>query len=140
MGPSNGTPVNFGFTGTNGIAIASVSGTLLQSADVSAEADKEEVRNAVGDIVNRNWHDQHTKASLEWAITGTSIALAVAATVLAGLTPGVIINITACASMTDLVGSNWEVMNGAAIKGSNVTSKRFTVPLERRPGITGPAS
>jgi hypothetical protein len=135
----NGTPVNFGFTGTNGIVITGISGTLLQSADVSAHADKDEVRNSLGDIVTRSWYDPHSKATLEWAITGTGIANAIVNTALAGLTPGTIIVISACPSMPDLVGTNWEVMDGAAIKGSNTSHKRYTVPLEKRAGITAAA-
>jgi hypothetical protein len=136
----NGTAVNFGFTGTNGIAITGINGTLLQSAETSAHADKEEVRNAVGDIVNRDWYDQHTKATLEWVITGTGLANAIVNTALAGLTPGTIIVITACASMPDLVATTWEVMDGASIKGSNTNAKRYSVPLEKRAGITAAAS
>jgi hypothetical protein len=136
----NGTPVNFGFTGTNGITISGISGTLLQSADVSAEADKEEVRNGVGDIVSRGWFDQHYKAALEWVISGTGLANAITNTTLVGLTPGTIINITACASMPDLIASSWEVMSGAKTSGSNTVAKKFSVPLEKRAGITAVAS
>lgn len=140
MPVQNGTAVNFAFTGTNGITITGISGTLLQSSDTSAEADKEEVRNNVGDIVNRDWYDQHYKAALEWVITGTGIANAIVNTSLAALTPGTIIVITACASMPDLVATNWEVMAGASIKGSNTNAKRFSVPLEKRAGITAASS
>jgi hypothetical protein len=136
----NGTAVNFAFTGTNGITITGIAGTLLQSADVSAEADKEDVRNNIGDVVERSWYDQHYKAALEWVISGTGIANAIVNTALAGLTPGTIIIITACASMPDLVQTNWEVMSGASEKGSNTTAKRMSVPLERRSGITAVAS
>lgn len=135
----NGTAVNFAFTGTNGIAITGISGTLLQSADTTAKADKDETRNNIGDIVNRNWYDQHTAATLEWVITGTGLANAIVNTTLTGLTPGTIIVITACASMPDLIGTNWEVMDGASIKGSNTSTKRFSVPLEKRAGITAAA-
>lgn len=135
----NGTAVNFGFTGTNGIAITGVSGTLLQSADISAEAEKDEVRGAQGDLISRAWYDQHNKATLEWVITGTGLANAIANTALAGLTPGTIIVITACASMPDLIATNWEVMSGASIKGSNANSKRYSVQLEKHTNITAVA-
>jgi hypothetical protein len=135
MSVSNGTAVNFGFTGTNGIVITGLNGTLLQSADISAEADKDETRTGLGDIVNRNWYDQHNKGTLEWVITGTGLANAIVNTALAGLTPGALIAITTCASMPDLVGT-WEVQSGAAIKGGNTNSKRISVPLEKRAGIT----
>lgn len=140
MGPINGVPVNFGFQGTSGITITGLSGTLLQNVDLSAEADKEEVRSGQGDIVNRNWYDQHLKATLEWVITGTNLATTLTNTAIAGITPGVILVITACTSVPDLVATTWEVMGGASIKGSNTTSKRITLPLEKRAGITGAAS
>ena len=140
MAQSNGTAVNFGFTGTNGITITGVSGTLLQSADYAAEADKDEVRNNVGDIVNRNWYDQHIKATLEWVITGTGLANAITNTALAGIVPGTIIVITACASVPELIATNWEVQSGPAIKGSNTNAKRLTIPLEKRAGITAASS
>ena len=140
MPVSNGTAVNFVFTGTNGITITGISGTLLQSAEYSAEADKDEVRSAVGDIINRNWYDQRTKATLEWVITGTGLANAITNTAIASLTPGTIITISACASMPDLVGTTWEVQSGASIKGSNTTAKRLSVPLEKRAGITAASS
>lgn len=135
MSTSNGTAVNFGFTGTNGIAITGLNGTLLQSADYSAEADKDEVRSGLGDIVNRNWYDQHLKATLEWVITGTGLANALTNTAVAGMLPGTIIVITACASEPDLVATNWEVMR-SSIKGSNTNAKRVTLELEKRAGIT----
>lgn len=136
-GPANGTPVNFGFTGANGLTVTGVNGTLLQSVDYSAEADHEDVRAGQGDIVSRNWFDQHLKATLEWVITGTGIANAIVNTAIAALTPGTIITISACASVPDLVATNWEVVSGASIKGSNTNNKRLSVPLEKRAGITG---
>jgi hypothetical protein len=139
MATINGTAVNFGFTGTGGIAITGLSGILLQSAEDSMEADKEDVRSAAGDIVNRNWYDQHAKSQLEWVVTGTGLANAITNTTLAGLVPGTIVVISACASMPDLVGTTWEVMSGAREHGSNTTSKRITVPLEKRAGITAAA-
>jgi hypothetical protein len=140
MGPQNGTAVNFAYTGTNGITITGISGTLLQSAEYSVEAEKEDVRSAAGDIVNRNWYDHHSKCNIEWVVSGTGLANAVTNSTLAALTPGVILVITACASDPDVVGTNWEVQSGASLKGSNTSSKRISVPVERRSGITGAAT
>ncbi len=140
MATINGTAVNFGFTGTNGIAITGISGTLLQSAEHSKMADKEETRSGIGDIITRGWHDQHDAATLEWVITGTGLADAITNTSLTGLVPGTIIVITACASMPSLVATTWEVQSGAKIVGSNVNSKRISVPIEKRAGITAVAS
>jgi hypothetical protein len=139
MATINGTAVVFGYTGTNGIAITGINGTLLQSTDQSAEADHEDVRNAVGDIVSRAWYDQNRKATLEWVITGTGLANAITNNTLTGLTPGTIIVISACASNPDLVATNWEVMSSKN-PGSNTSSHRMTVQLEKRAGITAVAS
>lgn len=136
MPTSNGTPVNFGFTGTGGIAITGLAGILLQNADYSAEADKDEVRSGLGDIVNRNWYDQHLKTTLEWVITGTAISNAITNTTIKTLMPpGTILVVTACASEPDLVATNWEVMR-SSIKGSNTNAKRVTLEVESRAGIT----
>jgi hypothetical protein len=136
---NNGTPVVFGYTTTtDGITISGINGTLLQSAEQSAEADHEDIRNGVGDIVARNWYDQHRKASLEWVVKGTGLANAIVNRTLTGLTPGTIINITACASQPDLVGTNWEVQS-AKDAGSNTSSAKISVQLEKRAGITAAA-
>lgn len=136
--PANGTAVNFGFATTSGgITITGITGVLLQNADYSAEADKDEVRDGNGNIVSRNWYDPHLKATLEWVITGTGIAAAITNTAIAALAPGTILVISACASVPDLVATNWEVVASPSIKASNTTSKRVSVPVEKRAGITG---
>ncbi|HEV2210856.1 MAG TPA: hypothetical protein VG167_18945 [Verrucomicrobiae bacterium] len=147
---NNGIPVNFGFTGTGGITCASAGTLYLQNADESVEADKEDIRGGLGDILARVWFDQHLKATLECIISGTGIANAVDKTSLVGtvtggvtgpsLTPGTLLSITACASMPDLVLTTWEVMPGTSIKGSNTTAKRMTLQLEYRAGITAVAA
>lgn len=143
MSSANGVAVNFGFTqsgnGTEGIVMG-LTGYILQSAEYSAEADKDEVRSIAGDVVSRNWYDQHRKGTLEMVITGAtnSVAAALANTTLANFTPGSIITITECLSLPELVTLNngkWEVQNGASIKGSNTNSKRLSIPIETRPGI-----
>src|SRR5690348_10969015 len=133
MPNQNGRAVNFGFTGADGIIITGISGTLLQSADQSAVADKEEARTLQGDIVARQWYDVHAVAVLEWVIAGVtnSIASALVNTTLSAMQPGTIVNISQCNSMPDLVGSNWEVMSGVSIKGSTTTNKRLSVTLEK---------
>ncbi len=140
MATVNGTPVNFAFTGTGGITITGLSGVLLQSEEITASAEKEDVRNGVGDIVAHAWFDQHYKAVLEWTITGTSLAAAIVNSALSALTPGTIIAITACTSVPELVATNWEVMDGARQFGSNTNAKRISVPLEKRTGITAVAT
>ena len=139
MATINGTAVVFGFTGSNGITIANISGTLLQSTDHSADADHEDTRNGLGDIVARGWYDTHRKATLEWVVTGTGLANAITNNVLGSLVPGTILVISACASDTDLVATTWEVMT-ARSSHSNTSSAKINVQLEKRAGITAAAS
>lgn len=144
MGVANGIAVNFGFTqsagGTQGLVMTGLTGYILQNAETSAEADKDEVRAINGDVVSRNWFDPHRKTSLEFVITGTtnSTAAALANTTLAAFVPGSIITITECLSVPELASVNngkWEVQPGASIKGSNQNSKRLSVPIESRANI-----
>lgn len=133
-----GTAVNFGFTGTNGITITGMSGTLLQSADLTNQADVEEVRDGDGDVVARAFYNQSFDASLEYVVTGTSIADSITNTALQ--TPGTIIVITACAGMPALIQTNWVVEPGVKASGTNTTVKRITLPLKRHAGVTAAAS
>jgi hypothetical protein len=138
---ANGVPVNFGFRsdGTNqGIADQNniLSGWLLQSADNETGADVEDVRALQGDKVARNWYDEHEKASLRLVITGTGQANAISQTTLAPFSPGVILVITKCQSLPDLVGTNWEIQAGTKTAGDITKSAEITIPLEKRPGIT----
>jgi len=136
----NGTAVNFGFTGANGIAITGINGFLLQQADHSLAAEKEDVRSGQGDIVNHSWYDQHMKSTIEAVITGTGIASAITNTTLKTvLPPGTIISITACASDPDLVQTAWEVQE-ANIRHSNVGAARISISVEYRAGITAVAT
>lgn len=137
MATINGTPVNFGFTGTGGIAITGLSGILLQSAEHSKRADCEEVRNGVGDVVVHGWYNIHDEAQLEWVVTGAGLADAITNTALQ--TPGTILVITACASMPSLIATTWEVQDGAKISGGNTNAKRITLPLKKYAGITAVA-
>jgi hypothetical protein len=133
----NGVPVNFGFTGTGGIAITGISGILLQSGDLTKGADVESARNGVGDITARGWYDIHDEATLEWVVTGTTnLSDSVTNTTLAGLGPGTIIVISACASIPGLVATNWEVQGGAKISGSNTNFKKISVTIHKRTLIT----
>lgn len=140
MAQINGTPVNFGFTGTNGIVITEIAGTLLQSADNSNMAEKEEARDGIGNIVTRGWYDPHQASTLEWVVTdATNKAGAITNTAIASIVPGSFINITTCASMPELV-AKWEVQSGVKVSGSNTTSKKMSITIEKRAGITGAAS
>jgi hypothetical protein len=140
MATINGTAVNFGYQGTDGITITGISGTLLQSTDHSKAADVESARNGLGDIVARGWYDIHDEATLEWIITGTNLAASLTNTTLSTVEPGDIIVISACTSMPALVATNWEVQSGAKIVGSNTTFKKLSCTIHKRAGITAAAS
>jgi hypothetical protein len=139
MATVNGTPVNFGFTGTNGITITGLSGTLLQNVDQAKAADVENTKNGVGDVVTRGWTDIHDEATIEFVVTDSSSqAAARTATTLSSLVPGAFIAITACASRPDLVAT-WEVQAGAKVIGGNVNAAKISVPLHKRAGVTAVA-
>ena len=111
----NGIPVNFGFQGaptadgTQGILITGVTGTLLQSADQSKVAECEKVKDGNGNEVVHAWANLHDEVSLEWVVTGATLAATITNGQSQLKTPGSMIAITACTSMPSLVGTCWEV-------------------------------
>ncbi len=135
----NGTPVNFGFTGTNGFTPTGLSGTLLQNAEITNEGDCEVTRDGNGAEVTHGWYNFHLGSTLEWVVTGTSLAAAITNSSISSLTPGAFVSISACTSMPQLVG-NWEVQAQAKVSGSNTTSKKISVPLKLFGGITAVAT
>lgn len=137
----NGVPLNFAFLGSNGITISNLSGQMeLQSAEVTAVAENDVVRNAAGDKMTRAWYDRHQQASLESVIIGAGLAAAIANSTVNNYLPGSFVLITQCDSMPDLVGKAWEVQSGGKISGSNTSAKKLTLPLEYNPNITGTAA
>lgn len=140
MATINGTPVNFGFASTaGGISITGLSGVLLQSAENAEEADHEDVRNGTGDIVARAWYDFRRSATLEWVVTGTSLAAAITNTAISSLLPpGTILVVAACASRPELAAT-WEVQS-SRVTGSNTTCARINIQIEKRTGITAVAT
>lgn len=136
MASINGTPVNFGFTGTNGITITGISGTLLQSATHTKTADCEVTRDGDGDEVAHAWHNQAEEAELVWVSTGTTIADAITNTGASLVAPGAQFQITACASLPNLVATTWEAQSGPRVSKSNTTSASATVPIRKLAGIT----
>jgi hypothetical protein len=134
-----GTPCNFGFTGTDGIAATEFTGKIiLQSADHEMTSDEEQIRDATGALVTRNFYNPGDKATLEYIPTGAAISNAVTNTALPAI--GAIINITACASMPSLQKSNWVVVPGGRISGSNTAAKKITLNLEAYSEITAAAT
>jgi hypothetical protein len=134
----SGKVVNFGFTGTDGIAATALTGKLLlQSADFEPAAEEQQIKDAVGALATRVFYNPSYKATLEYIPTGADVATAITNT--AALTIGGLVNITACTSMPDLVKSNWIVTSFKA-SGSNAEAKKITLGLESHSGITAAAT
>lgn len=136
-----GTAVNIGFAGTAGgltISSPAVSTKLiLQSTDETQAANNYRVEDEVGNVVMSAWSDQHTKAVLEFIIKGSGLADVITSTSLVeAITPGTLLNISACQQQPGLVGTNWEVMDSPKVAGSNKDAKKFSVTVEKRAGIT----
>ncbi len=142
----NGVAVNIAFAGTaGGISITSPAistSVILQSADEAQDATNYRVEDEVGNVVVSAWMDPHTKATLEIIPKGTGLAAVASVTtpLFEGITPGTFLVIGACQQMPGLVGTNWEVMSGPKLAGTNKDAKKFTVSIEKRAGITGLAS
>lgn len=140
----NGTPVNFGFTGAadangnQGITTTGLSGAIVQSADQTKVGDLESARNAVGDEIAHGHYNIHDEATLEYVVTGTNIAGSITNTAL--ISPGTIINITACASMPSLVNTHWEVQSGCKITKTNTGFAKISIPMKAYPNITAAAT
>lgn len=135
-----GSAVNFGFTGTDGIAESTIltGKIILQSADYSAGADEEQIRSAVGDVVTRSFYNAHNKATLEYVATGASKSAAQTNSTIP--TPGTILSITACASIPGLVKTNWVVVGEPKVSLSNTTAARVSLNLEAHAGVTAAAT
>ncbi len=136
MATINGTPLNFGFVGTNGITSAQMPSAILQVASQAKMADVESARNGVGDIVTRGHYDQHDEMTLELLVAGTTLADAITQTgnIIGSLTPGLFVSISACTSMPGLVAL-WEVQSGAAVDGKNTDFKKLKFTGHKRAGI-----
>lgn len=140
VGTLNGVGVNFAFAGTNGITISGVSGTLLQSADLSKIADMEATRDGQGAEVTHAWYNFHDQCTLEWVVTGTGAANAIANSSLTpSFSPGAFVTVSACTSMPELTASVWEVQTGAKHTKGNTNSSKFSIPINRYGGITAAA-
>lgn len=140
MATQLGKPVSFAFSGTDGIAEATylTGKIILQSADHENASDKEEIRNAAGNVVTESFYNPSDKANLEYIPTATTLA-GVTANVSLPSVPS-ILNITACADMPTLIKSNWVYKGGGKISGSNTGAKKITLPLEALSNITAVAS
>lgn len=141
LGRVNGVGVNIGFDGTPGGITFNDSGIIptliLQTGDSSNDAENYEVMDEAANLTASAWLNPQAKATLELIISGSGGANAISQTQLCSqIQPGDLLNISACNKMPQLVGSNWEVMSGPKIGGSNKDAKKFTINLRRSPGIT----
>jgi hypothetical protein len=137
MATQTGIKVNFGFTGTDGVAATGLTGAgLFQSAEYEPGTDEKQLMSAAGDLVTRVFYNAHKKATIEW-IPGSATDVATAITnqtTLVGLFH-TILNITACASKPELIDSHWLVV-GVKTAGSNSDASKVTLTLEQHAGIT----
>ncbi len=129
-----GKKVNFGFTGTDGIATSLITSKgILQSADLSNTSDKEEIRDAIGELVTDVRYNPGAKASLEYVITGADAAGAITNSVIPDHTG--FVNITACASQPALVKTNWRIDGDPKITHSNTGAAKVSLSLVAHAGI-----
>lgn len=136
MATQTGTFVNFGFTGTDGIAATGLTGNgILQSADFEPGHDEKQIMSAAGELVTRVFHNTHKKATIEWIPGKDTVANAITAqgTILGLMRT--ILSITACASKPELIDTNWLVV-GVKSTGSNTDASKITLTLENHDGIT----
>ena len=135
----NGTPVNFTF-GSVAIAITNITGALYQGIDYKLESKRTLVTNQNGDRVTSAHADQVKTVKIEWVVTGTGMANALANTTLNA--PGSYIIITACAALPDLVHATnkWEVIS-ASLPAKNDSVMTITLECEYAANIqTFPAT
>jgi len=139
MSLQTGSPISFGFTGTDGIAAVGLTGTmLLQSTDYEPGHDEEQIKNAAGDLVTRIFANLNKKATLEVIPTGATATAAVTAqTALLGLMRQTI-SVSACASQPQLIGL-WFCTSVKAA-GSNTGASKVTLGLEQHANITANAA
>jgi len=139
-----GLAVNFAFGSAAGMTISTptLTGYLTQSANHGKESDLATVKDGDGTTVNETFFDFRDTAELRFAITSaTNISTARTNTTLANFSPGVFVNITACAARPDLVQTNWVVTEaGPRVEGDNASVAMIVIPLRRRPGIAAAAT
>ena len=141
MATQTGVKVNFAFTGTDGIAATGLTGAgLFQSADYEPGSDEKQLMSAAGDLATRVFHNAHKKATIEW-IPGSATDVATAITNQTAMVAlyHTILNITACASMPELIDSHWFVV-GVKTNKSNTDAAKVTLTLEQHAGITAAAA
>ena len=136
MATQTGKLVNFGFTGTDGIAATGLTGNgLFQSADIQTGHDEVQLKDAAGELATRIFANTHEKASIEWIPAKDSVANAITAQGTIYALIRTILNITTCASFPELVHTNWLVVDIKVTK-SNSDASKLTLSLERHAGIT----
>jgi hypothetical protein len=137
--PSLGAAVNFGFTGTDGIAATALTGKiLLQGATYGKTSDEFQVLNSLGVLVTRNFFNPGFKATLDYVITGANAATAMTNTDVPDV--GTIIDITACASLPGLDKTNWVVVSEPTVTSSNNGAARVSLSLESHASVTAAAT
>ncbi len=134
----NGTPVNFTF-GSTPITLTNVTGALFQGIDFKKSSNRVLVKDQNGGRVTSAHADQIQAATVKWVVTGTSMAAALANTVLNA--PGSYVVFTSCAAIPEIVTANkWEVIS-SSLPATNESVMEITLELELSTGIqTFPAT
>lgn len=121
MATQHGAQVIFGVGATSTM----ISGAL-QSADQSSEAQKEAIRNGVGDTLTKVWYDiTETKATFDYVVTGSSVSIPTVGTL------GTIVDSTD----TTMAGTTWTVDSWNKTK-SNTAAVRVKLELSKNDNIT----
>jgi hypothetical protein len=141
IGRINGVGVNIGYAGTPGGITLNDAGIspkmILQSADDSGEAENYEIMDEAGNLTISAWLNPQRKSTLELVITGAGGGDAITQTQLCeNISPGDMLVISACAALPGLVKTNWEVLTGPKVAGTNKDAKKFTCNVRYSPGVT----
>ena len=136
MGQINGTPVNFGITGT---AVTGIAG-IFQSLHHSLQSAIKAVLDESGETVTEVFHDKRAESEIVFKVTGADVATAKVNTTIELFPPGTFVTITAAPHAPDLVHSNWAVTEaGPKINSRNDDVAEISIPLRRRDGIVPPS-
>jgi hypothetical protein len=121
MATQHGASIIFGVGATSTM----ISGAI-QSADQSSEAQKEAIRNGVGDTLTKVWYDiTETKATFDYVATGSAITVPTIGTL------GTIVDSTD----TGMAGTTWTVDGWSKAK-SNTAAVKVKLELSKNDNIT----
>ena len=131
-----GVGVNFGLAST-GFTGSGIGTFKLQDNDHSKKAKTEDIQDENGRTVQRSVFDESEEATFEYIPSGSTTALAVAASTIPDI--GTLATVTDTTNYTAIAGTNWIVAD-VTTKRTNKGALKVTLKLERFPGITAVTS